>query len=200
MLSIQTILHPTDFSEYSNYAFDLACAFARDHGARLIILHVAMPTLVIYGEGVLPPQPVDYLDRAREQLQQVVPQDPKVTVEHRLVEGAAAPEILRVAEETRCDLIVMGTHGRTGMGRLLMGSVAEQVVRKASCPVLTVKTPLRQEPAAELGDTAGRMEETGGQLTGSRLAGLEQRSEMAQDRPESAGINPAARRPVEATK
>jgi hypothetical protein len=59
--------------------------------------------------------------------------------------GDPAEEILRVAEETKCDLIMIGTHGRTGLGRLLMGSVAEQVVRKAHCPVLTVKAPLQTE-------------------------------------------------------
>ena len=149
MLPIRTILHPTDFSEYSGYAFRLACALARDYGARLVVLHVAAPPVVVYGEGVLPPAPEDYQERLRGQLQQVVSPDPKVPVEHRLVEGDAVTEILRLAEETKCDLIVMGTHGRTGLGRLLMGSVAEQVVRKAPCPVLTVKTPQRQPSPGE---------------------------------------------------
>jgi nucleotide-binding universal stress UspA family protein len=62
-------------------------------------------------------------------------------VERRLEEGLAVTEVLRVAQEVNADLIVMGTHGRTGLARLLMGSVAEQVLRKALCPVLTVKTP-----------------------------------------------------------
>lgn len=66
--------------------------------------------------------------------------DAKVPVEHLLEEGNPSAEILRVAQERRCDLIVMGTHGRTGLHRLLMGSVAEHVVRKAPCPVLVVKT------------------------------------------------------------
>jgi nucleotide-binding universal stress UspA family protein len=67
--------------------------------------------------------------------------DAQVRVEHRLEEGDAATQILQVAQETGCDLIVLGTHGRTGHGRLMMGSVAEQVLRTASCPVLTVRTP-----------------------------------------------------------
>jgi nucleotide-binding universal stress UspA family protein len=141
MLSIQTILHPTDFSTYSAYAFALACALARDYGARLVVVHVAMPPVIVYGEGVVPPDPEANRDRLRERLQQVVPQEPAVPVEHRLADGNAAAEILRLAEELHVDLVVMGTHGRTGLGRLLMGSVAEQVLRKASCPVLTVKTP-----------------------------------------------------------
>ena len=106
----------------------------------------------------MPPPTID-LEPLRERLQQLRPEDQKVLVEHLLVQGGAAEEILQVAQERKCDLIVMGTHGRTGLGRLLMGSVAEQVVRKASCPVLTVKTPQpsmpsHEEPIAALGKGA----------------------------------------------
>ena len=141
MLPIRTILHPTDFSNYSEYAFRLACALARDHGARVVVLHVAMPPVLAYGEGVVSFESAGYRDQLRERLHQVQAGDPRVPIEHCLVEGEPIPEILRIATETQCGLIVMGTHGRTGLGRLLMGSVAEQVVRRASCPVLTVKTP-----------------------------------------------------------
>jgi nucleotide-binding universal stress UspA family protein len=65
-------------------------------------------------------------------------------VERRLVIGDPALEILDEAQESKVDLIVMGTHGRSGLGRLLMGSVAESVVRKAACPVLTVKAPIAE--------------------------------------------------------
>jgi nucleotide-binding universal stress UspA family protein len=65
----------------------------------------------------------------------------KIDIEHQLVEGDAATETLHVALEAGCDLIVMGAQGRTGLPRLLMGSVAEKIVRRASCPVLTVKVP-----------------------------------------------------------
>ena len=68
--------------------------------------------------------------------------DENVHVEHRLEEGDAAKRILEVAQEIQAGLIVMGTHGRTGLGRLLLGSVAEHVLRKATCPVLTVRVPL----------------------------------------------------------
>jgi nucleotide-binding universal stress UspA family protein len=74
--------------------------------------------------------------------------DLKPPAERRLEEGDPATEICRVANEAGCELIAIGTHGRTGLGRLLMGSVAEQVVRRAPCPVLTVKAPF-----AELGDS-----------------------------------------------
>jgi quercetin dioxygenase-like cupin family protein len=71
-----------------------------------------------------------------------------------LAEGDPAEEILHFADRLRCDLIVMGSHGRTGLGRLLTGSVAEEVLRRAACPVLVVKTPLRATPAAERETTA----------------------------------------------
>jgi nucleotide-binding universal stress UspA family protein len=69
-------------------------------------------------------------------LQDVCPSDPGITFEHRLVMGDPATEIVRVAEEEKAELIVLGTHGRTGLSRILMGSVAEAVVRHAPCPVL----------------------------------------------------------------
>jgi nucleotide-binding universal stress UspA family protein len=141
MLPIHTILHPTDFSEQSENAWRLACALARDYGARLILLHVVHPPAAIYGEAVYVPEPEEYREPLRRQLHQLQVPGADVRAERRLEEGDAATEILRVARETDTNLIVMGTHGRTGLGRLLMGSVAEQVLRSAHCPVLTVKSP-----------------------------------------------------------
>jgi nucleotide-binding universal stress UspA family protein len=155
MLPIKTILHPADFSSCSGYAFQLACSLARDYGARLIVLHVLERPVLTYG-GVMtapppppPPPSEDQRQSVQEQLQWIKPPDPAICVEHLLEEGDPATAILQVAQERGCDLIVMGSHGRTGLGRLLMGSVAEQVVRKASCPVLTVKTLQRQAPSSE---------------------------------------------------
>jgi nucleotide-binding universal stress UspA family protein len=144
VLRFQTILHPTDFSERSQYAFRLACSLARDHDARLIFLHVWSPPLVpIAAAGPAPVRPEDFSPAPlEEQLRQLKVPDRNIRVEHRLKQGDAASEIVRVAEETQCDLIVLGTHGRTGLKRLVMGSVAEQVLRNASCPVLAVKAPL----------------------------------------------------------
>jgi nucleotide-binding universal stress UspA family protein len=82
-------------------------------------------------------------------LHAVVPTDPNVPFEHRLLTGDPAEEIVRFADEARCELIVMGTHGRTGFKRLLMGSVAEAVIRRAKCPVLTYRAP-RRSPTKEL--------------------------------------------------
>jgi universal stress protein A len=147
MLAIRTILHPTDFSPYSNYAFRLACSLARDYGAKVVVLHVAEPPMAFATEGVLIQPPETHLESIREELEQVRPNDPNFPVEHRLVQGESVAEILAVADEIKSDVIVLGTHGRTGLGRLLMGSVAEQVVRQAKCPVLTVKTPLAKAVA-----------------------------------------------------
>lgn len=137
----RTIMHPTDFSEHSDLAFHLAVSMARDYGARVVVVHVTAPPAAYYGEGVFPVMPAGEPDRLRDQLGRLVAQEPKVLTEHFLLVGDAATEILEKAEEVHCDLIVMGTHGRSGLDRLLMGSVAEQVVRKAPCPVLTVKLP-----------------------------------------------------------
>jgi nucleotide-binding universal stress UspA family protein len=93
-------------------------------------------------------------ESVKKQLMQLALACPGVPIEHRVEEGDAARTILRIAGEINADLIVMGTHGRTGLSRLLMGSVAEQVVRKAPCAVLTVKSPFpaeqhSNEPPAE---------------------------------------------------
>jgi len=138
---IQTILHPTDFSADSRYAFETACALARSNGANLVILHVMTPS----SSPVLQVPPPD--PRRPAELQQSLPpmpwpqaSDPQIRVEHRVAEGDAADEVLGMCEALHCDLIVMGTHGRTGLRRLLTGSVAEAVLRRAACPVLVVKS------------------------------------------------------------
>jgi nucleotide-binding universal stress UspA family protein len=153
MLPIRTILHPTDFSEHSNHAFRLACSLARDHGARLIVLHIVERTTPVYS-GVMtpmPPMPLSAEERraVRERLEHIKPPDSKVLVEYVLEEGDPATVILQVAQQRQCQLIVLGSHGRTGLSRLLMGSVAEKIVRLAPCPVLTVKTPHHPAPTTE---------------------------------------------------
>jgi len=144
MVRLEAILHPTDFSPSSDYAQHLAWSFARDHGARLIVVHVAAPPAVMYGEVVAPLAQAGYKDNAWKALRRLKWPDESVSVELRVETGDPAHEILRVARDIPCDLIVIGTHGRTGLRRLLLGSVAEQVVRKATCPVVTIKS-LTQE-------------------------------------------------------
>jgi nucleotide-binding universal stress UspA family protein len=150
MTDPRTILYPTDFSENSRPALELACALARERGGRLVILHVVpSPLTMLGGTCAVPPAPEELdLDAQKCQLAAVQPVGVTIPVERRLMVGDPVEVILKTAEETGCGLIVLGTHGRTGLGRLLMGSVAEQVVRKAVCPVLTVKQPLPQGAAA----------------------------------------------------
>lgn len=149
MLPIKTILHATDFSERSDYAFRVACALARDYQARLIVLHVLPTTVVGYPDGIILTQPEEYRAEARRKLQEMQPSHPSVALERMLGDGDAATTIVDTAGNKQCDLIVMGTHGWSGLTRLLMGSVAEAVVRRATCPVLTVKTPFVQVERVE---------------------------------------------------
>src|SRR5436305_401359 len=124
MFAVHTILHPTDFSERSQYALWLACALARDYGARLIVLHVAeLPALGSAGGGemvppMLPPDPEALRASAQQQLNRLEVPHANVRAERRLEQGDAVSEILRVAQEAHADLIVLGTHGRTGLGRV----------------------------------------------------------------------------------
>jgi nucleotide-binding universal stress UspA family protein len=147
MFEIRTILHPTDFSEPSEWAFHLACSLARDHGARLIVLHV-IPPPVSHSEVVARQEPDGHREQMCDRLYGLEVPASGVDIDHRLTDGEPYVEILRVAQDDNCDLIVMGTHGRTGLRRLLMGSVAEQVVRRASCPVLTIKIPFAEPVSA----------------------------------------------------
>lgn len=158
MLPLRTILHPTDFSAPSRQAFQLAWSLARDHGAKLIVLHVA-PPLVVYGEfGAITRTEME-LDHLRKELGEIRGPDASVPLEHCLEEGEASSHILHIAKEKACDLIVMGTHGRTGLSRWLLGSVAEHVMRRAPCPVLTVKAveKAKQRVSAEAAATAGKV-------------------------------------------
>jgi len=154
----QRILHPTDFSEPCDHAFRLACALARDHKSRVILFHVVPPPIVVYGEGAIAMDPWETHESCAEKLRKLKAKEPRVEIEVRQGDGEAVPEILRIARETECGLIVMGTHGRTGLGRLLMGSVAEGVMRKAPCPVLTVKMPIA-EAAASTEEMTGKVPE-----------------------------------------
>jgi nucleotide-binding universal stress UspA family protein len=142
MLQLKTILHPTDFSAAARVAEELALSFAHGSGARLVVLHVAAPLSAIAQREVIGDRVVGRpFEKLWRRLEQIRPLDSRVSTEHRLEVGNAGVEILRVARESAADLIVMGTLGRAGFGRLLMGSVAEQVVRNAQCPVLTVRSP-----------------------------------------------------------
>src|SRR5262249_21912950 len=131
---------------------------AEKYGASLAIVFVYAPTARVPVSpefGV--PAPVDNVaqdqDYWRGELEQNPPPNAQNPGPHTLLIGSAAEEILQYAAETRVDLIVMGTHGRTGLKRLLMGSVAEKVLRGAPCSVLVVKMP-KPVPAAEKSESA----------------------------------------------
>ena len=148
-----TIVFPTDFSTASDAALVHAAALARQSGGRLLIVHVEEPPLA-YGGGELYyglPEPSS--ERILKMLEDVKPADPAVPYTHRLTMGDPAAEIVRIATDEKAEMIVLGTHGRTGLTRLLMGSVAEAIVRRAPCPVLVYRetaerlAPRKPEPA-----------------------------------------------------
>ena len=145
-MSATKILFPTDFSTMGQAALELATSLARERDAKLMIVHVEEPPMA-YGGGELY---YGIEEPNREQLQkmlsEVLPTDPAVGYEHRLVIGSPATAIVYLAERENVAMIVMPTHGRTGLTRVLMGSVAEEVVRKAKCPVLTVKAAPAAKP------------------------------------------------------
>ena len=145
---VQRILCPVDFSDSSDHAMRYASALAETFGAELTLLHVVAPVMAaLPGETSLPDTLQTDIDEialaCRERLEQTVGKlaASGLTVQHKVLNGVPFIEIIRYARDAETDLIVMGTHGRTGLGHLLIGSVAERVVRKSPCPVLTVKHP-----------------------------------------------------------
>jgi len=139
MLPINRILHATDCTPGSEPIFRFACALAEDYGAELTVLHV-LHNHKFGLDHINPPSEAERLAEARQKLRRFQALDTPVVVHHRFEEGNPADAILKVADELQVRLLVIGTHGRTGLARLLMGSVAEEVVRRAECPVITVKT------------------------------------------------------------
>lgn len=137
---IRCILHPTDFSPASDVAFEYAERLAASTGASLLVLH-AKPGWKIAD----PSSQAD--DETVQAISKIQPRVSGVHVDHLVQGGFPGEVICWVAQERNCDQIVMGTHGRTGLANLLMGSVAVHVVRNARCPVLTVRLrPENEEP------------------------------------------------------
>jgi len=133
------ILVPTDFSTASDAALPHAEALAKQKSASLLILHVEEPPLAYGGGELYYGLPEPNSERILKMLEDVRPADPTVAFTHRLTMGDPAGEIVRIAAEEGVEMIVLGTHGRSGMTRMLMGSVAESVVRRAPCPVLVYR-------------------------------------------------------------
>ncbi len=149
MVQIRKILYPTDFSELSEHALRYALSFAESNRAELHVLHVvdeAYQYWMAMGPGALPmgPPPDEMLEIARKELSKFVESKVKaagVTVISAALLGRPFMEIVSYAREKQIDLIVLGTHGRSGLRHAILGSVAERVVRKAPCPVLTIRHP-----------------------------------------------------------
>jgi nucleotide-binding universal stress UspA family protein len=140
------ILHPTDFSRASRPAFERAVKLARQEGAELLIVHVMVPPAPFVGNGYVSPKTYEDLEAAARksvetQLKAVLARAKKAGARAKaiLTEGIPVEQIVRAAKGKRADLIVIGTHGRTGFSRFFLGSVAERVVQLAPCPVLTVR-------------------------------------------------------------
>ncbi len=152
-MHLRSILLPTDFSECAGHALSYATSLARDAKASIICVHVVEPVMPSVGyTGITEPLPIGDIS---EQMEDSATRElPKIAeceecagleVEEVIAHGDAATEIVRVAKERNVDLIVISSHGRTGLGRILFGSTAESVVRHATCPVLVVKPPQGNE-------------------------------------------------------
>jgi nucleotide-binding universal stress UspA family protein len=143
MKKIEKILAPTDLSELSRLGLEYALELARGWGAEVTVYHVANATeLANYKASSLP----DLLDKHKRALSQFLNGYffdllPLVEVREKVDVGTPATKIVEAAEHEASDLIVMSTHGRTGLAHVLMGSVTEQVVRNAVCPVFSVHPP-----------------------------------------------------------
>ena len=153
-MQIRSILLPTDFSDCGNYALSYAASLARTFGASIICVHVIEPMVPTVGySGVTEPLPIaDITDQLEDSAERELPKLAErqecagLEIEEVIVHGEAASEIVRVAKDRDVDLIVVSSHGRTGLGRILFGSTAEAVVRHASCPVLVVKPSQEETP------------------------------------------------------
>ncbi|GAB4143495.1 MAG: universal stress protein [Planctomycetaceae bacterium] len=146
MIELKRILVPTDFSEHSANALKYGCALAEKFSSELHLLHVLQDLVAMVPEpGLAFPPPGDYIEELKTSAENALNKlpDPEWSLSAEVVrdtrQGPPFLEIVRYAKEKDVDLIVMGTHGRSGLSHMLMGSVAEKVVRKAPCPVLTVR-------------------------------------------------------------
>ncbi|TAK53490.1 MAG: universal stress protein [Bacteroidetes bacterium] len=146
MVSIKNILCPIDYSVYSEMALKYAIEFAEKYQAKLYLMHVLDIRVYdindpdLYNVNIIDEETINKL---RERLLKCVNEDAKnkISVEAIIIQGVPFAEIIKTAKECKIDLIVLGTHGRTGLSHAIMGSVAEKVVRKAPCPVLTIRHP-----------------------------------------------------------
>lgn len=152
--TVTKVLFPVDFSKGFQPALDLAMSLARDHQGELILLHIEELPLAYGGGEFYYGSPEPEREHLERMLDEIVVSDPNIPVRRLVAMGSPGSGIVSFATDEGVSFIVMPTHGRTGLRRLLMGSVAEEVVRKASCPVITVRCNAAQAqlapPAKEL--------------------------------------------------
>lgn len=149
MASIKRILVPIDFSNYSKHALRYAVEFAKTFKSKIYLVYVVEP--IIYpsdfsmGQVTFPVADVEMNQRAKEELESLAKNEigEDLEVETLIKSGKPFVEINETASELNIDLIIIATHGHTGMEHLLFGSTAEKVVRKAPCPVLTLREPIK---------------------------------------------------------
>jgi len=146
MTRIRRVMHPSDFSRASGAAFARAVDLAKANRAELIVAHVLAPIILMMGDAYVSPRVFEDLEAAaraegQKQLHRLLAKARKAGVRARsmLLEGIAHEQIVRAARSTHADLIVIGTHGRTGIAKMFLGSVAGRVVSSARCPVMTVR-------------------------------------------------------------
>lgn len=160
MINITRILCPVDFSDCSRHALDYAVGIARRHEARITALYVLpplVPLLPPVGGGLYPPiafSPAD-LEQYDRELASFAAGSGDVPIQTQVAQGSVVGEIVRVASALPADLLVLGTHGRSGFERLMLGSTTEKLLRKAACPVLTV--PPHAPDAAPIGALFARV-------------------------------------------
>jgi len=152
-ISLKNILYATDFSRYSDAAFPFALSLARKYGSRIFSVHIVSVTPF---STIPPTQAVravaaQAVREARQTMERVQARCKEVPHEALIRKGQIWRELAKIVEEKEIDLVVCGTHGRTGVNKLLLGSVAEDIYRHASCPVLTVGPNVAGEPES-LGD------------------------------------------------
>jgi nucleotide-binding universal stress UspA family protein len=152
MSTIRNILVPTDFSLHAEEAFRMAHELAKATGAGLVVFHVSRPPAVVSDGTPGLSTPADVVGKdVWDRLRKFQPSDPAVRVEHEVIvaDRPDASHILRILQQRGCDLIVMGTHGLTGLRHLLFGSLTQDVVRQAQCPVMVVKVPVHKAGAPD---------------------------------------------------
>jgi nucleotide-binding universal stress UspA family protein len=150
VIKMKRVLVPTDFSESARHALTYGTSFAREYGAELVLLHVVENVTVGYASDLFPVPMAEVFQEisgfAKAELAKLAAEarQREVAVTEVVVQGKPSAEIVRYAAETAVDMIVLGTHGKGVLDQALFGSTTERVVRRAPCPVLTVRMVERE--------------------------------------------------------